>query len=66
MDPNQAWMDMARAVRDDEWERAATLAEELLAWFKRDGFPPAITGIREFDIVAAKAICTTILFWEIA
>jgi hypothetical protein len=57
MDPNAAWKEMAAAVENDDWEIADELAEGLLGWLERGGFPPSITGQDEFDRIAAKAAC---------
>ena len=66
MDPNRTWQELVDAVRNDDWVPAADLAEVLLDWLNRDGFPPNITGIREFDRVAARAVCDAVAAWEIA
>lgn len=60
MDPNAAWSALAEAVADGEWQEAATVADGLLTWLNRGGFPPAITGIAAFDTIAAKATCESI------
>lgn len=65
MDPNQAWRDLSEAVADDEWQRAADIAGELMDWMDRDGFPPSITGQRIFDRIVAKSTCTAIVAWEV-
>ena len=66
MDPTAAWVELSQAVHDDEWERAAEIAENILEWLSKDGFPPIITGVRTFDILAARAACESIAAWEVA
>ncbi len=65
MDPNRTWQDLAQAVADDDWETAGELAEDLLGWLDRGGFPPEITGHREFDLIAAKNACDAIMAWDV-
>ena len=40
MDPQTTWRDLLRAWSDRDWEAVAGLAETLLDWIGRDGFPP--------------------------
>ena len=65
MDPNQTWQDLAQAVADDDWETAGEIAEDLLGWLGRGGFPPEITGHREFDVIAARNACDAIMAWDV-
>lgn len=65
MDPNAAWTALAQAVAGDDWEQAATVADGLLAWLSRGGFPPAITGVPAFDTIVAKAACESIASWDV-
>ena len=66
MDPTATWVDLSQAVADDKWGRAGELADSLIEWLAKGGFPPVITGVREFDIIAARAACDAIAAWEIA
>jgi len=40
MDPQVTWNDMHAALADRDWDRVTELAEGLLDWIKRRGFPP--------------------------
>jgi hypothetical protein len=42
MDPHATWRDMQNALKDEDWDLAIELAEALLTWLKRGGFPPVI------------------------
>jgi len=65
MDPNAAWSALAQAVTDDDWDEAATVADGLLAWLDRGGFPPVIAGTPTFDALVAKAACESIAAWDV-
>jgi hypothetical protein len=65
MDPNQAWHELADAVTEERWEEAAEIAENLLCWLDRGGFPPKITGLKEFDQIVAKSTCDSVMTWDI-
>ncbi len=64
MDVTKAWVDLSQAVADDDWDQAGELAEAILGWLAKDGFPPIITGVRSFDIIAARAACEAIMTWD--
>lgn len=66
MDPDQAWHDLAEAVMGDDWDRAGELAEYLITWIARGGFPPRITGHCEFDALCVRETCRSIAAWEVA
>lgn len=66
MDPTAAWVEMSQAIADEDWHRAGELADGLFEWLSKDGFPPTVTGVREFDLIAARATCEAIASWEIA
>lgn len=57
MDPNAAWSALAQAMADDDGEQVATVADGLLMWLNRGGFPPTIAGESAFDAIVAKATC---------
>lgn len=59
MDPNAAWKLMAEAGGDGEQRFDAALG--LRNWLAVGGFPPRITGIDEFDRLAAQATCDAVL-----
>ena len=43
MDPNETWKQMLDAYSQSNWDEAVELAEALLAWLRRGGFPPKTT-----------------------
>ena len=61
MDPQTAWDELLTAYAASEWDRVQELAEGLLTWLRRGGFPPrAITGDdmgQEWDHALATAGC---------
>jgi hypothetical protein len=65
MDPNQAWRDLSEAISKDQWRLAAELADGLLEWLGRDGFPPAITGIAVVDTIVTRATCEAVACWDL-
>jgi hypothetical protein len=46
MDPNQTCLDMADAVSRDNWQHASELADDLINWLARCGFPPPASPTR--------------------
>ena len=62
MDPQASWDQLLEAYADGHWERVQDLAEGLLHWLSRGGFPPrATTGAdlgqdwdREIAITASR------------
>lgn len=66
MDPNQTWHDLARAIERDDWDEATDLAEMLVDWIERQGFPPTITGIAAFDRIVVAATAQAVATWETA
>ena len=65
MDPNATWHEMAEAVANDDWETATERAGDLLYWIDRGGFPPEITGHKEFDNLAARNACDAVAAWDV-
>ena len=43
MDPQATWEDLLAAYAESDWERVEELAEVLLQWLARGGFPPRAT-----------------------
>jgi hypothetical protein len=43
MDPQAAWLELMDAFRQLDWDRVQNLAEGLLHWMARGGFPPETT-----------------------
>jgi hypothetical protein len=44
MDPQAAWNELLAAYDRLDWDEVETLAQGLLDWLRRDGFPPRIVG----------------------
>jgi hypothetical protein len=61
MDPNAAWQEIAAAIEADDCHRAAELAEDLLGWLNRKGFPPKVTGNVAFDRIVVHATCSRLV-----
>jgi hypothetical protein len=57
MDPNQAWLDLASAIDDDDWDRASEIADDLLEWLTKGGFTPKVTGQPTFDGLVVRCTC---------
>ena len=66
MDPDKAWREIAEAIGDDDWVRAAELADGLILWLDRDGYAPKVTGQIIFDRMVVHATCDRIAAWECA
>jgi hypothetical protein len=64
VDPNQTWHDLSEAFGKD-WEKADELADELLDWIERGGFPPKITENDEFDKCICRRMCEAIAAWDV-
>jgi hypothetical protein len=61
MDPQASWDQLLEAYADGDWDHVQDLAEGLIHWLSRDGFPPrATTGSdmgRPWDRAIALAGC---------
>lgn len=44
MDPQQTWTDLLGALESNQCEEAIKLAQALLEWLRRGGFPPNVVG----------------------
>jgi len=64
MDPDATWQMLIEAYCND-WERAAEIAGDLLYWLDRGGFPPTITGNKEFDKLIARTTCDAVAAWDV-
>lgn len=64
MDPDRAWLQLARAVEEGDRDEALELAEGLAAWLRNEGFPPHITGWPRFDQMVAFRVCESVLTSE--
>lgn len=65
MDANQTWVALCAAVADTDWGLAAELADGLLEWLAKGGFPPEITGVQVFDKLVARATCESVAAWDV-
>lgn len=65
MDPDACWNELQEAVNTAMWGQAILIAEDLLTWLKKDGFPPSITGKPVFDRLVARATCEAITQWSL-
>lgn len=61
MDPDRAWLQLARAVEEGDRNESLELAEGLAAWLRNEGFPPHITGRPRFDQMVAFQVCESVL-----
>lgn len=59
MDPQTTWSALLHAWSVGDWEQVEDLAEALLTWFERNGFPPKLHRQvalgAEFNLVVTKA-----------
>jgi hypothetical protein len=44
MDPQATWNELLEARLNRDWNRAEELADALLVWLQRRGFPPHTVG----------------------
>ena len=44
MDPQQTWTDLLDALKQNDHDESRELAEALLEWLRRGGFPPIVVG----------------------
>ena len=62
MDPQATWDMLIQNWLDCDWQEVSLLAEALLEWLGKDGFPPEMVGIRgmgtEWNRTLALAACT--------
>ena len=65
MDPNAAWNAIRSAIEDARWTEANELADGLLDWLVKGGFPPKITGVQPFDRIVAKVTCEAFCGWDL-
>lgn len=56
MDPQAAWDRLLEAYTDGNWSVVEELAEGLLQWLHRGGFPPQTVSEREMGDVWNRAI----------
>lgn len=61
MDPNATWAALLRSCRCGDAEACRECCRDLLEWFAKGGFPPAIAGIPALDRIMVQAACTAYL-----
>ena len=44
MDPQAAWNQLQESYRAEDWDSVCELAQSLLDWLGRGGFPPVTAG----------------------
>ena len=44
MDPQVTWKTLQEAYRERDWDEVRELAQSLLDWLQRGGFPPTVLG----------------------
>ncbi|MDZ4683530.1 MAG: hypothetical protein SH850_00480 [Planctomycetaceae bacterium] len=58
MDPDAAFAELLAAVGDREWDRIDELADGLLQWLQRRGFPPLTVGSKSLGKEWHSAVAT--------
>ena len=60
MDPDAALKELLDAVLVRDWDRTDELAEGLLQWMEKRGFPPTTSGPKELGPVWHRSVATFI------
>ncbi len=58
MDPEATLRELLDAVQARAWDRVDGLAEALLDWLEKRGFPPLTVGPRELGVEWHRAMAT--------
>lgn len=58
MDPDAALAELLTAVADRDWDRIDELADGLLQWLQRRGFPPLTVGPKSLGKEWHRAVAT--------
>lgn len=62
MDPQATWNALIENWLECNWQEVSDLAEALLEWLGKDGFPPETMGAQrlgtEWNQILAAAVCT--------
>ena len=58
MDPEATLRELLDAVQASAWDRVDELAEALLDWLEKRGFPPLTVGPRELGVEWHRAMAT--------
>lgn len=56
MDPQAMWEQLQEAYGNADWETARELAQALLEWLHRGGFPPTIQAGDSVDLAERRSI----------
>ena len=64
MDPDSSWQSLLDALRNQDWESAREVAQDLLDWLTIGGFPPKSVMAQDQDFLRTLAIagCEYVLF----
>ena len=62
MDPDAAMKDLLDAVHVRNWDRVDELAEGLLSWMEKRGFPPTTLGPKELGRAWHRALATFVCY----
>ena len=57
MDPQATWDQLLAALAAGDWDQIEDLADALLEWLNRDGFPPVAMGVPNLGPEWEAAIC---------
>ncbi len=60
MDPQVTWTELLEARLQRDWNRADELANALLDWMQRGGFPPHTIGDRKLGMRWHHSIAYTV------
>lgn len=58
MDPEATFAELIKAVRHRKWDQIEELADALLLWMDRGGFPPVTIGQKELGVQWHRAVAT--------
>lgn len=62
MDPDVALKELLDAVQSRAWDRVEELADGLLSWMKKRGFPPTTLGPKELGRQWHTTIATFVCY----
>lgn len=58
MDPQAAWNQLLEAYGNYDWESVHELAQSLIDWLERGGFPPVTKAGGPTDTVRQRSVVT--------
>jgi hypothetical protein len=62
MDPDAALKDLLDAVCSRDWDRTEELADGLLTWMEKRGFPPLTLGPKELGRDWHRSVATFVCY----